>query len=70
MSKRLYRTIATGIKQNGIKIELQPFLCEDNGLSDREFLEKVTLAEVHEEERLGKVKTKEADTAAMLTCKK
>ena len=45
-------------------------MSEDNGLSGREFLEKVTLAEVHEEERLTKVKTKEADIAAMLTCKK
>ena len=70
LRKRLFRTIATGLKQNGIKIELQPYLSEESALSDREFLERVTLAEVHEEERLGKVKTKEADIAAMLTAKK
>ena len=70
LRRRLFRTINTGLKQNGVKIELQPYLSEESTLSDREFLEKVTLAEVHEEERLGKVKTKEADIAAMLTSKK
>ena len=69
LRKRLYRTIATGLKQNSIKLELQPYLSEDSALSDREFLDKVAQAEVHEEERLGKVKNKEADIAA-LTLKK
>ena len=69
LRKRLFRTIATGLKHNSIKLELQPYLSEDSALSDREFLEKVALAEVHEEERLEKVKNKEADIAA-LTLKK
>ena len=34
LRKRLFRTIATGLKQNSIKLELQPYLTEDNGLSD------------------------------------
>ena len=70
LRKRLFRTIATGLKQNSIKLELQPYLTEDNGLSDREFLEKVSLAEVHDEERLEKIKAKEADIAALHTSKK
>ena len=70
LKKRLFRTIATGLKQNSVKLELQPYLSEDSALSDREFLEKVALAEVHEEERVEKVKNKEADIAALLTQKK
>ena len=70
LSKRLFRTISTGLKQNSIKLELQPYLSEDSALSDREFLEKVALAEVHDEERLDKIKAKEADIAALHTLKK
>ena len=67
LRKRLFRTISTGLKQNSIKLELQPYLSEDNGLSDRQFLEKVALAEVHDEERLEKIKAKEAGIAALHT---
>ena len=70
LRKRLFRTIATGLKHSSIKLELQPYLSELSTLSNREFLEKVAQAEVHEEERLGKVKAKEAEIAALLTSKK
>ena len=70
LRKRLYRTISTGLKQSSIKLELQPYLSEDSMLTDREFLEKVAQAEVQEEERQGKVKTKETDIATLLTSSK
>ena len=37
LKKRLFRTIATGLKQNSIKLEIQPYFSEDSMLSDREF---------------------------------
>ena len=70
LKKRLVRTITTGLKQNSIKVELQPYLSEDSELTDREFLEKVALAEVHESERLGKLKAKETEINSLQLTKK
>ena len=61
LKKRLYRTISTGLKQNGVKLDLLPHLTESSTLTDREFLEKVSQAESLEKERLGKVEAKEAE---------
>ena len=57
LNKRLYHTIFTGLKQNGIRMELQADIKAAN-LTDIEFLDKVSKAEANEKERLGKVKTK------------
>ena len=70
LKKRLVRTISTGLKQNSIKVELQPYLSEDSALTDREFLGKVALAEVHELERLEKIKAKETAINAVQLTKK
>ena len=61
LKRRLVRTISTGLKQNGIKFELMPYLTEDCALSDFEFLDKVAQADIHELERLGKVEAKETE---------
>ena len=63
LNRRLYHTIFTGLKQNGIRMELQADIKAAN-LPDIEFLEKVSKAEANEKERLGKVKVK-ADVAAL-----
>lgn len=69
LKRRLLRTISTGLKQNSVRLELQPFLTEDSILNDWEFLDKVSAAEIREEERLGKVREKEA-AVALLSSKK
>ena len=69
LKRRLLRTISTGLKQNSIRLELQPFLTEQSTLNDWEFLDKVSAAEIHEEERLGKVREKEV-AVALLASKK
>lgn len=61
LKRRLIRTISTGLKQNGIKMELMPHLTEASTLSDFEFLDKVAEADAHELERVGKVEAKEAE---------
>ena len=61
LRKRLYRTISTGLKQNGVKLELMPYLNEDSSLTYRVFLDKVSQAESLEKESLGKVEAKEAE---------
>lgn len=63
LTGRLYHTIFTGLKQNSIRMELLNDIKSAN-LSDVEFLEKVSLAEANETERLEKVKTK-ADIALL-----
>ena len=57
LTNRLYHTIFTGLKQNGIRMELHLDIKAAN-LTDVEFLEKVSIAEANETERLEKVKTK------------
>ena len=61
LKRRLFRTISTGLKQNGVKLELMPHLAEDSVLTDLEFMAKVSEAENLERERLGKVEAKEAE---------
>ena len=63
LTGRLYHTIFTGLKQNSIRMELLTDIKAAN-LTDVEFLEKVSLAEANETERLEKVKTK-ADIALL-----
>ena len=63
LTKRLYHTIFTGLKQNSVRMELHSDIKAAN-LSDVAFLEKVALAEANESERLGKVKVK-AEIAAL-----
>ena len=66
LKRRLMRTISTGLKHNSsVKLELQPHLSEDSPLTNLEFLEKVSAAEIHEEERVKKVQEKEAAIALM-----
>ena len=64
---RAMTTISTGLKgtASGIKLELQPYLSDSCTLGDWDFLEKVTLAEIHEKERLKKVKAKEAELKSL-----
>ena len=57
LNKRLYHTIFTGLKQNSIRMELHNDI-KNADLSDVEFLDKVSIAEANEIERLGKVKLK------------
>ena len=65
LKRRLMRTISTGLKQNSVRLELQPYLSETSTLTDWDFLDKVSAAEIHEDERLGKVKEKEAAIALL-----
>ena len=57
LTKRLYHTIFTGLKQNSIRMELHNVIKNAN-LTDVDFLERVSMAEANETERLEKVKMK------------